>query len=147
METSQFEGKKIALKQTKDGIVMSLAIHPDDLPEELMRDFVGSRYMVVMVRLGDDERPVNREEYAGAQLVKLAGMLCRDPQFWDYLHEEGSLFQKNEKECVEWMQNYLVINSRSELKTNVESQNALKHIYAEYLDVYYARFITVNHFN
>ena len=92
METSQFEGKKIALKQTKDGIVMSLAIHPDDLPEELMRDFVGSRYMVVMVRLGDDERPVNREEYAGAQLVKLAGMLCRDRSFWEYLYEKGMLF-------------------------------------------------------
>jgi hypothetical protein len=30
METSQFEAKKIALKQTKDGHVLNLAIHPDD---------------------------------------------------------------------------------------------------------------------
>jgi hypothetical protein len=132
METSQFEGKKIALKQTKDGYAMTLAIHPDDVPDELLRDFVGARYMVVMVRLDDNEQPLNREEYAGAQMVKLAGMLCRDPEFWEYLHEEGSLFQKNEKECVEWMQNYLVIESRSELKTNMASQQALKDIYAEY---------------
>jgi len=132
METSQFEGKKIALKQTKDGYAMTLAIHPDDVPDELLRDFVGARYMVVMVRLADNEEPLNREEFAGGQMVKLAGMLCRDPEFWEYLHEEGSLFQKNEKECVEWMQNYLVIGSRSELKTNMASQQALKDLYTEY---------------
>lgn len=132
METSQFEGKKIALKQTKDGIVMSLAIHPDDLPEELMRDFVGSRYMVVMVRLGDEERPLNRDEFAGAQMVKLAGMLCRDKSFWDYLHEGGQLLEKNEAACVEWLQSYLNINSRADLKINKGAQEELKELYGEY---------------
>lgn len=132
METSQFEAKKVALKQTKDGYAMTLAIHPDDLPDEIMRDFVGARYMVVMVRLNDNEEPLNREEYAGAKMVKLAGMLCRDKDFWEFLHEEGSLFQKTEAECVEWMQNYLVVSSRSEIKTNPAAQQALKDIYGEY---------------
>lgn len=132
METSQFEAKKVALKQTKDGIVMSLAIHPDELPEELMRDFVGARYMVVMVRLGDDEKPLNREEYAGAQLVKLAGMLCRDKDFWRYLNEEGLLFDMNESDCIGFLQSYLCINSRSDIKTNFDAQNALKNLYAQY---------------
>ena len=126
METSQFEGKKIALKQTKDGIVMSLAIHPDDLPEELMRDFVGSRYMVVMVRLGDEEKPLNREEFAGSQLVKLAGIICRDKDFWDYLYDDGQLFEKSEVACVEWLTSYLGVNSRSEIKTDANAQHLLK---------------------
>ena len=82
METSQFEAKKIALKQTKDGHVLNLAIHPDEIPEEILRDFVGARYMVVMVRLADTEIPMIRaEEYAGARLVKQAGMLCRELSF------------------------------------------------------------------
>lgn len=132
METSQFEGKKVALKQTKDGIVMSLAIHPDDLPEELIRDFVGSRYMVVMVRLADNEEPINREEFAGAQMVKLAGMLCRDKDFWEYLHDIGQLFEKSENECISWIQNYLCIKSRSEIKTNRVAQEALKELYTEF---------------
>jgi hypothetical protein len=132
METSQFEAKKVALKQTKDGIVMSLAIHPDELPEELMRDFVGSRYMVVMVRLGDTEEPLNRDQYAGTQLVKLAGMLCRDSKFWDYLYEKGMLFETNEESCIEWLQGYLNLSSRAELKTNLEAQGALKLLYGEY---------------
>ena len=54
METIKFEGVKTALKQTKDGYSLTLAVHPDDLPQDLMRDFVGARYMVVMVRLGDN---------------------------------------------------------------------------------------------
>ena len=132
METSQFEGKKVALKQTKDGIVMSLAIHPDDLPEELMRDFVGARYMVVMVRLGDEEKPLNREEFAGSQLVKLAGILCRDKDFWDYLYDDGQLFEKNEAACVDWMTSYLEVNSRADIKTNQEAQRLLKEMNAKF---------------
>ena len=132
METSQFEAKKVALKQTKDGIVMSLAIHPDELPEELIRDFVGSRYMVVMVRLGDDERPINRDEYAGTQMVKLSGMLCRDKDFWEYLHDSGQLFEQSEAACVEWLQSYLNIPSRSDIKVNKMAQENLKTLYGEY---------------
>lgn len=132
METSQFEGKKVALKQTKDGIVMSLAIHPDDLPEELIRDFVGSRYMVVMVRLGDEEKPLNRDEFAGAQMIKLAGMLCRDKYFWEYLSEGGQIIDKCEDVCVAWLQRYLNITSRSDLKVNKFAQEELKTLYGEY---------------
>lgn len=132
METSQFEGKKVALKQTKDGIVMSLAIHPDDLPEELMRDFVGARYMVVMVRLGDEEKPLNREEFAGSQLVKLAGIMCRDKDFWDYLYDDGQLFEKNEAACVDWMTSYLGVASRSDIKTDANAQYLLKDLNTRY---------------
>ena len=72
METIQFEGIKTGLRQSKEGYNLTLAVHPDDLPDDLMRDFVGSRYMVVMVRIGDDEQPVNREvEFAGGHAVKL----------------------------------------------------------------------------
>ena len=132
METSQFEAKKVALKQTKDGHVLTLSIHPDEIPEEILRDFVGARYMVVMVRLADTEVPFNREEFAGSQMVKLAGMLCRDKSFWDYLHEGGQLLEKNEAACVEWLQSYLNINSRADLKINKGAQEELKELYGEY---------------
>jgi hypothetical protein len=132
METSQFEGKKVALKQTKDGYAMTLAIHPDDIPDELMRDFVGARYMVVMVRLADNEEPLNREEFAGGQMVKLAGMLCRDPAFWEYLSEDGQIFKKSEEEATEWIKSFLEIKSRSELKTNHEAHSTLKVLNSEF---------------
>ena len=75
METINFEAIKIGLKQSKDGFVLTLAVHPDEIPDELMRDFVGSRYQVVMVRLGDDDQPLSREgEFPGDHAVKMAGM-------------------------------------------------------------------------
>ena len=132
MKYPQFEAKKIAMKQTKDGYVMSLAIHPDDIPDEVVKDFVGARYMVVMVRLADTEVPFNREEFAGGQMVKLAGMLCRDSKFWDYLYEDGQLFETSEAACIDWLQSYLSVPSRAEIKTNLEAQGALKILYAQY---------------
>lgn len=133
METSQFEARKIALKQTKDGHVLNLAIHPDEIPEEILRDFVGARYMVVMVRLADAEVPMVRaEEYAGARLVKQAGMLCRDRQFWDYLYDQGRIFERKEDHAVDWLCGYLNIASRSELKTNERAQYLFEQLNEEY---------------
>lgn len=129
METIQFEAIKTALKQTKDGYSLSLAVHPDELPNDLMRDFVGARYMVVMVRIGENEQPMVREkEYPGDTAVKIAGMLCRDPEFWQWLHEKDWLFEKNEKACIEAFSGILGIESRKELKTNEGAREALNNV-------------------
>jgi hypothetical protein len=133
METSQFEARKIALKQTKDGHVLNLAIHPDEIPEEILRDFVGARYMVVMVRLADTESPMIRdEEYAGARLVKRAGILCRDREFWDFLEEQGYIYERKEDIAVEWLCSYLNVSSRAELKINEKAQHLFEKLNEEY---------------
>ena len=129
METIQFEGIKTALKQTKDGYSLTLAVHPDDLPQDLMRDFVGARYMVVMVRMGDNEQPMDREQqYPGDTAVKYAGMICRDPEFWQWLYEKEWLFEKNEQACIEALSGILGIDSRKELKTNEKAREALEKV-------------------
>jgi hypothetical protein len=125
----QFEAIKTGLKQSKDGYMLSLAVHPDELHSDLMRDFVGSRYVVVMVRLGDDEQPMNREnEFPGDHAVKLAGILCRDPDFWEWLHQKEWLMEKNEKACASWISSYLDIESRKELKTNEEARHLFNQL-------------------
>jgi hypothetical protein len=129
LETLNFEGIKLGLKQSKDGFVLTLAVHPDDLPEDLMRDFVGSRYQVVMVRLGDDDQPMSREgEFPGDHAVKMAGILCRDSDFWKWLNDREMLMEKNEKACAEWMTSYLGIESRKELKTNTEARSLFNQL-------------------
>lgn len=123
METIQFEGIKTGLRQSKEGYNLTLAVHPDDLPDDLMRDFVGSRYMVVMVRIGDEEQPINREvEFAGSHAVKIAGMLCRDPDFWSFVFDVHGDEITSESDCVQWLQIFLDITSRSELRTNNEAR-------------------------
>jgi uncharacterized protein YcgL (UPF0745 family) len=65
VKTLQYEAVKVAMKQDKTGIVLTLNIHPDEVPESLMRDYVGARYQVVMVRLNGEEKPMNRDhEYS-----------------------------------------------------------------------------------
>ena len=130
MQTSRFEGKKVALKQTKDGHVLTLAIHPDEIPEEILRDFVGARYMVVMVRIGENEEPMERQPVN--KHISIAGMLCRDPEFWEFLFEQGLLLETSEKEATEWLKSYLNIESRSELKDNEDAQIALNKILREF---------------
>ena len=51
--TLQFEAVKTSMMQDKNGTNIRLTIHPDDVPQELHKDWVGSRYMVVMVKLND----------------------------------------------------------------------------------------------
>jgi len=126
MKTIEFEGVKVALKQDKTGYVLSVSIHPDDVPMDLLRDFVGARYQVVMVRLDGNEKPMDRqEEFQGERSIKIAAILCKDPQFWAYLYDDAQIMQENETEATEWLKNYLVVGSRSELKTNHEARMLL----------------------
>jgi hypothetical protein len=133
MKTLQFEGVKVALKQDKTGYVLNLSMHPDDVPEELLRDFVGARYQVVMVRLDGNEEPMDRQrEYEGDRSTRIAGLLCRDPKFWRYLHEDTQILEATEKEATDWLRDYLNISSRSELKTNPQARITLDTIQKDY---------------
>lgn len=134
MKTLQFEAVKVALKQDKTGYVLTLCLHPDEIPEDLLRDFVGSRYGVVMVRINEHEEPLDREEeFGGAKAVRLAGILCKEPDFWEFLYDDLQIMEKNEKEASEWLRNYLNVTSRSEIKTNLEAQQLLDKINKDYL--------------
>jgi hypothetical protein len=129
----QFEATKVALKQDKTGYVLTLSIHPDDLDEAILRDFVGARYQVVMVRLDGHEEPMDRQrEYEGDRSIRIAGLLCRDPKFWEYLYEDNQILESKEKEATDWLRDYLNIPSRSELKTNPQARILLDKIHKEY---------------
>ena len=132
MKTSNFEAVKVALKQDKSGFVLTLSIHPDEVPEEILRDFVGARYQVVMVRLNSDERPMNREQDHGHDPVRMAGMLCRELVFHKFLYDGGHIFMANEEEATNWLKEYLEVQSRTEIKDNPQAQQKLRGIYQEF---------------
>ena len=133
MKTLNFEGVKVALKQDKTGYVLTLSMHPDDIPEDLLRDFVGARYQVVMVRIGGDESPMDRQaEFEGDKSIRMAGLLCRDPKFWKFLFDDSQIFEEDEESCTDWLRDYLNVQSRSELKTNEDARKRLDKIYREY---------------
>ena len=127
MNALQFEAVKVALKQDRTGFVLTLNIHPDEIPDELMRDFVGSRYGVALVRINDDETGVvynNR--------VKTAGMLCRGRDFQYFLHEQNHIDSITEEDAISFLYEHCNIKSRSELNGNKESQLKFDKLVEEY---------------
>ena len=132
METLQFEAVKVALKQDKTGYILTLNMHPDDVPEPLLRDYVGSRYQVVMVRLNDENRPMNRDAEYSRDPVRTAGILCRDGDFASYLFETGNIFEKTEAAVIDWLKQELDIQSRTELKEDAAKAKRLYTIKQEF---------------
>lgn len=116
MPTSSFEAVKIAMKQDRTGYILTLNVHPDEVPAEIMRDFVGARYQVVMVRLDDQGQPLDRNAFRDP--VKAAGILCRSKDFAQFLFETGQIIEKAEAHATEWLKSELFIISRAELKDN-----------------------------
>lgn len=132
--TSNFEGIKTSMKQDKNGYVLTLSIHPDDVPEEIMRDFVGSRYQVVMVRLGDDDQPMDREKAMERDPVRFAGALCNNKDFARYIEEElQELVDPTPDEVADWLREKLGVGSRREMRTN---ERAAKHFWRIKEDFY-----------
>jgi len=116
-----FECLKVALKQDRTGFVLTLKIHPDEIPEALIRDFVGARYGCALVRINDDETPVVYNDR-----VMRAATLCKDKEFHGFL---GVL---SEDTAVEALYKYCRISSRSELNGNKKAQDLFDTLFAEY---------------
>lgn len=132
MKTSQFEAVKVAIKQDKTGYVLTLSIHPDEVPDEILRDYVGARYQVVMVRLNGEEKPMNRDQDLPRDIVQLAGILSSDTRFHDWLVSLKLIPEASTKAATEWLRNELGVLSRTELKTNPEASQTLLNINEEF---------------
>lgn len=132
METLQFEAVKIAMKQDKEGYVLTLRVHPDEVPDALFRDFVGARYQTVMVRLGENDRPMDRDDALSRDLIRLAGIICREPEFVQWLYDQGLIRHKDANAGVEWLRAELDVQSRSELKDNPKARSRFIQINNEY---------------
>ena len=136
--TITYEGVKIAMRQDKNGYILTLAVHPSDVPDSLLRDWVGSRYQVAMVLLNDQEEPVvpiDRTE--GEKAVMKAGLLCREREFQKFIIdkfnvEEWEIEGFDESQCSERLRDYCSIKSRSELKTNEHARNVFNHLLDEF---------------
>ena len=50
-----FEAVKVSMSQNKEGVILRLSVHPNDCPPDLHTDWVGSRYVVAMVKLNDQD--------------------------------------------------------------------------------------------
>jgi len=132
MEASNFEAMKIALKQDKEGMVLTLRVHPDELCDRVLRDFVGARYQVVMVRLDGEDKPMKREQEHSTDWVRMAGILSRDPVFPKWLADIGELLEPDQDEAVEWLRDHLGVHSRADIPGSESAKAKLRTVLQEF---------------
>lgn len=130
-----FEAVKVSMSQDKNGVTLRLSVHPNDCPPELHTDWVGSRYMVGMVRLNDFDEPEMREEqHYIERLIASAGLLCRNPDFWTFLSGRYSFEDVGgEDEAIHTLRNECRIKSRSEFRDNSDARYRFDEIKKEFL--------------
>ena len=133
MKTLQFEAIKIAMRQDRSGFILTLNVHPDEAPEEVLRDFVGARYQVVMVRLSDGEIPMNRDQEYARDPVRMSAILCKDKDFRKFLFFTQAFDVSADADVADWLRDELNIFSRSELKDNREAAKQFWFIYQEFM--------------
>ena len=117
------EAKKHGYRQTQDGIVVSFVLHPNEVPDDLALAALGTRYMLALVRIGDDETPQPPEakrparSFASLPRSQQAGILCNDETFQRWA--SGVIGQPNLRFCTTRARQYVLdecgINSRCEL--------------------------------
>ena len=131
--STKVEAVKIAMRHTKDGHVVSFAINPHDTPHELMADPLGQRYLVVLVRLNQQDEPVaSPENEEGKRAVMIAGAMCGDQNFQEWLCTTGEIDDLDESNASVWLRKRLGIVSRKELKTDKEARAKLMDVRAEF---------------
>jgi hypothetical protein len=131
--TLQCEVIKIAMAQDRNGHILKLAIHPNDLPKDLVLDPLGSRYVMVLARLNDQDEVVKpKEKSEGDKAVDIAGLLCRNNRFIHWLFDRGYSGGDTQADAVEGIRNYCSIQSRSELATNENARSRFNELKTEF---------------
>ena len=134
-----FEAVKTSMSQSKQGTILRLALHPNEVPPSLHTDWVGSRYMVAMVKLDDEDQPqMSDQQRETERLIASAGMLCRNLDFAKFLFDIDSLLgvpndeSEREKRVADALRDILGVESRSEMRTNSVARERFKNMVEEF---------------
>jgi len=124
MTIDNFECLKVRITQNKQGTYLVLNIHNDDLPDRIMRSWVGTRYYCVLIEADmiDEEAVIEFPKTEGEKIISRAGILARNKNFQKYIGAE------NESDSAEYIRQYCKIQSRSELKDNDEAKEQFEKI-------------------
>ena len=127
-----FEAKKYAYRQTKEGMVLSFVLHPDDVPKEMATAPIGQRYMVACAQIDDHENPIRPRATTDAEkALARANLICRDETYIQWVRMNFYQWHvvdetlEDEEYAAEVIRFICGIDSRSELKTNPEARERL----------------------
>jgi len=144
------EAKKDALAQRQNGDwKVSFTVQGIDMDTRLTQAPMGTRYAVVLVEIGDDEQPVQKEarakprqtsspdtptggekrmDWREVQPAAQAAMQCDKPVFWAFLNETRGYGIDDPTGAAEAVREICCVKSRSELGTNHKARVVWKQL-------------------
>lgn len=160
--SGSFEAKNYMYRKNKDGIIVGLVVHPNDVDAAFAALPIGARVMIAWAAIGDDEKPIEapliaedakgipREDWAPSNL-KPAGMskpkrqfsdyplsaqcamTCDDPMFHVFLeHHTQESPIATGDEAAFFVRKLCGVKSRAELDKFPEAANAWRELYQHY---------------
>ncbi len=161
MDALRLEVKKDSWKQNQDGTYkLSLTLNPTDLDDNaqnLLVEFIkapmGTRYMIGMAEIGDDEQPVAKRAPAapaapekprkplhGYSYAEQAGIRCKNPKFQDFLFgmyaadwgSQDKTGLDRDIIAVFVVRRICQVGSRADLKTNTVAADIWVNLNAEF---------------
>lgn len=134
----KLEAKKDRLAQGQSGEWrLTLTVAVGDLPKEIALATPGTRYMVVMVEIGDDETPkVSDAQRARILALKQSGLLPKQIDFrtflFEFFHDYPASAADPVKHAETLIREHLNVISRAELKDNEAALSLWQNLLAEY---------------
>ena len=139
-KSESFEAICMAFKKDGPGWSITLRVqnrdlfHPDGMPFQILTDQLGSgRYMIAMVKIGEDEQPVTPKSVSqGETAVAAAGRLCRNEKFQTFLRDIGAAVEVSEDGAKLALYDHCRIASRSQLKDNKPARDMFFDLVKEF---------------
>lgn len=130
----QIEAKKDGLSQMQSGEwTLRLKLHASDVPTALLTAPMGTRYMLAMVEIGDNEEPVQQRDKVVKNHAQRAALLCKEGGFQVFLTERYG-GEATEDGAIQCLYQICGVSSRSELYEDDESGARFRELAGEYQD-------------
>lgn len=128
-EAEKAVANSLTLELKKDGLVqrqsgdwqLRFTVSALDMDQRLAAAPMGARFACVLVEIGDDEAPIDhlmeaRDKWRDLGPAKQAGIRCKDPIFWAFLHEQMHYPKISDEDfAATLVREYCGVTSRSEL--------------------------------
>lgn len=129
-ENKPIEAVKTSYRQIKEGMQLTLVIHPDDMPDWLVLAPLGQRMSFAAVPIKDEEsehgqgEPV-RKSWDELSPAQQAGIRCGEHEFqrWVYpkVASAWQLDRPSETAAADYVRSKCNVQSRSDIKPGTEA--------------------------
>jgi hypothetical protein len=118
--------KKDGLQQRQNGdwtlrfTAQAKDLQPEDIHQVIVNANMGTRFLLTLVEIGDDEMPVehkkmDRDKWRALGATAQAGIRCKQPLFWVWLSEEKRIACGDEEDAAKIVRKICGVETRRDL--------------------------------